>query len=376
VDYLVGRRLLTQASLVIDHIQVHSGSARHRNYAVRREYKAAIRQAGEDTGPTVRETLAREAAWYRLVGGMEEAIAVRGVMPDFCVWDGERSILVLELIDDAQTLQQLEPERGVNSPAVSRKLARLLVTLHAHNPRSWPLDTHRFRLPYRYPGALTLDQRFPTELGRMSGGEQQMMRTLHDHLSFSSHLAALRNDWKQECIIHCDLRWSNCLVNDAVATSGEPVVKLIDWELVDCGERAWDIGGVLQSWLHSWVESMPDTGAPTHELVQAARWPLADMKPAITAFWSEYVRAARLSQAAAGSLLERSTRYAAARLLQSTLEAMHNESVLTGRGLCGLQLAQYPERSRARDVRSARTLLRCCVHCCRRQRPSSESSLA
>ena len=340
VDYLVGRRLLTQASLVVDHIQVHSSAARHRNYSVRREYKGGyfVKQV-KTWEPSARETLAREAAWYRVVGGMDEALAVRGIMPRFCLWDAQRAILVLDLIDDAQTLEQLDRERGVNSPAVAQKIARLLATLHAHNPRAWPVESHRFRLPYRFPGALTLDQRSVADMTWMSGGEQAMMRTLHAHAEFGTHLNALRGDWKQDCIIHCDLRWANCLVHDAASSSGEPVVKLVDWELVDCGERAWDVGGVLQCWLHSWVCSMPDTTAPPHELVLSASWPLADMKPAINAFWSEYVRTARLSKTVAATLLQRSAKYAGARLLQSTLEAMHNESILTNRGLCGLQLA-------------------------------------
>ena len=84
---------------------------------------------------------------------------------------------------------------------------------------------------------------------------------------------------------------------------------------------------------------MPDSDAPPNELVRAARWPLAEMKPAITTFWKDYVRATRLNKQTAHTLLLRSTKYAAARLLQSTLEAMHVESVLTNRGLCGLQLA-------------------------------------
>ena len=340
VDYLVGRRLLTPASLLVDHIQVRSSSARHRNYSVRREYKGGFFVKQVRTWEQARrETLAREAAWYRVVGGMEEALAVRGIMPRFCLWDADRAILVLDLIDEAQTLEQLAPERGLSSPPVAQKIAGLLATLHAHNPRAWPLDAHRFRLAYRFPSALTLDQRSSADLGSLSGGEQMMIRTLHGHSEFGAHMNVLRGDWKQECIIHGDMRWSNCLLHDAPSTTGEPVVKLIDWELVDCGERAWDVGGVLQCWLHTWISSMPDTSAPVHELAQAASWPLADMKPAIAAFWSGYERAARLTKPAASTLLQRSTRYAAVRLLQSTLEAMQAESVLTNRGLCGLQLA-------------------------------------
>jgi hypothetical protein len=57
------------------------------------------------------------------------------------------------------------------------------------------------------------------------------------------------------------------------------------------------------------------------------------------AFWKDYVRATRMNKQSAHTLLLRSTTYAAARLLQSTLEAMRVESMLTNRGLCGLQLA-------------------------------------
>jgi hypothetical protein len=259
-------------------------------------------------------------------------------MPHFSLWDPERSILVLDLLADAQPLHAVDRQNGISSPAVALQIARMLATLHAHNPRAWKLDAQRFRLPFRFPGALTLDQRTHADLSWLSGGEQEMMRTLHQ-TDFSAHLGALRTEWKQDCIIHCDVRWSNLLLLADSANAGEPVLKLVDWELVDCGERAWDIGGVLQSWLSTWIESMPDSDASPNELVRAARWPLADMKPAIMTFWKDYVRATRLNKQTAQTLLVRSTKYAAARLMQSTLEAMRGESVLTNRGLCGLQLA-------------------------------------
>jgi thiamine kinase-like enzyme len=161
-----------------------------------------------------------------------------------------------------------------------------------------------------------------------------ILAMLHDKPGFATELGALRADWKQDCIVHSDLRWSNCLILE----SPETKLKLIDWELVDCGERAWDIGGVLQCWLGSWINSMPDTDGPPNELVRSASWPLSEMKPAISAFWNAYVRATRMNRAAARSLLQRSTKYAAARLLQSTLEAMHERPVLTSRGVCGIQL--------------------------------------
>ncbi len=339
VDYLVGRRLLTRAALVADQIHVRSNTTRHTNYVVRREYKGGffIKQV-KSWNPAAREMLAREAAWYRVVAALDEAAGVRALMPRFSLWDPDRAILVLDLIDNAQRLDTAPRADGVNSVAAAAQLARMLVALHAHNPRAWPLAAHRFRLPYRFPNALTLDQRSPADAASASGGERMLLVLLHQHPAFTAELTALRSEWKQECVVHGDLRWANCLILDAAAAGGEPKLRLIDWELVDCGARAWDTGGVLQCWLSSWIGSMPDTDAPPSELVRAASWSLAEMRPAIAAFWSAYLRAARVHKNAARGLLLRSVKYAAARLLQTTLEEMHDRPMLTNRGLCGMQL--------------------------------------
>jgi hypothetical protein len=114
----------------------------------------------------------------------------------------------------------------------------------------------------------------------------------------------------------------------------------VDWELVDFGDAGWDLGAVLQSYLSSWVFSMPDTGTtPAMELVASAQYPLEQMRPAIHAFWRAYVARRQLADRASRGLLERSMRYCAARLIQTAYESVTKAPQLDSVAVRLLQLS-------------------------------------
>ncbi len=107
-------------------------------------------------------------------------------------------------------------------------------------------------------------------------------------------LDGLREDHRVEALVHRDCKWENCI---ACAPAG---VKLVDWEMAGWGDPAFDLGSAFSDYV--------------------AHRPGRPAQPAIGRLWSAYVRARRLGAPQAAELLERSTRYAGARLLQSAFE--------------------------------------------------------
>jgi hypothetical protein len=95
----------------------------------------------------------------------------------------------------------------------------------------------------------------------------------------------------------------------------------VDWELVQLGDPAWDLAGLLQDFILLWVTSMTVTpGATTEMLAASARLPLAELQRAIRAFWKSYRAAADLPPEGAARLITRAVAFSAARLIQSAYE--------------------------------------------------------
>jgi hypothetical protein len=109
----------------------------------------------------------------------------------------------------------------------------------------------------------------------------------------------------------------------------------VDWELAGRGAAGFDVGTVLAEYLRVWVGSIPIVD-PTDpgRLMARARYPLARMHPAISAFWCAY-RAA----APAGPALRRVMELAAVRLLQTAVERAQGLAAPSPHVLTLVQLA-------------------------------------
>jgi aminoglycoside phosphotransferase (APT) family kinase protein len=143
-----------------------------------------------------------------------------------------------------------------------------------------------------------------------------------------------------DAVVHNDVKWDNCLVLPNKRLSGEPVLKIVDWEFANLGDSCWDVGAVLSAFLSSWVLSVPVSGQePAGHFLEFAKYPLARMHPAIRAFWEGYIEGRGFCRVESGDFLLRALRFCAARLLQAAFEQMQNSTVLASNVVCLIQLS-------------------------------------
>ena len=92
--------------------------------------------------------------------------------------------------------------------------------------------------------------------------------------------------------------------------------------MADFGDAAWDVGAVLQSFLATWIMSMPiASGLPPQAYVTMAAQPLEAMRPVLKAFWEAYAGTRRVHpRPLPFSELERCMRFGAARLVWAAIE--------------------------------------------------------
>jgi aminoglycoside phosphotransferase (APT) family kinase protein len=156
--------------------------------------------------------------------------------------------------------------------------------------------------------------------------------------------------WREESLVHQDVRWDNCIVVVEPGGAGPARLKLVDWELASKGDPAWDVASVFSEHLASWVLSVPVMGdTQLGSWPELARFPLKRIQPAIHSFWDAYRRRRRFDLAEHDGVLLRSTRFVAARLLQTAIEQTQSSSHLTGFAVLAVQLAlnilRHPDRA-------------------------------
>jgi aminoglycoside phosphotransferase (APT) family kinase protein len=206
-----------------------------------------------------------ELFWLRALAAAPLPAFVRPAVPRV-VAEGDEGLLVLDAVSGGVTLSArlaAEPDQRTEFwVAFAAALANLHRVPVQDDVRQD--DDRRAKLPL--PANLDLT---PREFALGCGtGFGHYVATLQ---SAAPQLDELRTGWRHEALIHFDLSGDNVLLGDS--SSGEPAVRLIDWELAGLGDPMYDVGSVLSQMLTHALRrriSSASSGVP-EDLWQLAR---------------------------------------------------------------------------------------------------------
>jgi Ser/Thr protein kinase RdoA (MazF antagonist) len=338
--FLLRHGLVNVGAILDGELTVSSVARRNRNLRVERREGVGylIKQPG-DPSEGGHETLRAEAAFYDYCQTEPAACPMLDILPSLTYSDPGGALLVLELYGGAQPLWlHLMSQEPPHLPrAALRALGQALGTLHrifclveptAHPRLDW--------LATRLPWVMLVHKPDPEFLATISHANYQTLRILQTQEGFSARLDDLRKRWQPSTVIHGDIKSDNVLVR----SGGEPgavEVRIVDWELVQIGDPAWDLAGALQDLVLFWVQTMPlSTNLKAEQIMMAARYPIGAVQAACRAFWAGYHAAAG---ADAAGLLTRAVAFSAARLIQSAYETAHGAAVMPAASVIFLQMA-------------------------------------
>lgn len=319
--YLVDKGIVPLEAVVDGDIMIATDRSRHQCFAVMRKHGPSyfVKQI-QDWQPLAAQTLEREANCYRLVNSNPALAPLKPLLPRFYTFDEVKKVLVLELLPDAENLGVFHRRCNEFPIQVAEQLGRALGTYHSS-------AIHPFHqnetFPSRLPWILTFIQDGSASPYGLSNANSEMLGILAKYPEFSIGLARLRDSWKATTLIHGDMKWENCVVYPRDAALDNLTLNVIDWEIADLGDPLWDVGSVMQSYLHSWATSAassmgdPNSVSTTATIREVS---IGAMRPALHAFWRAYSSAMRFSPSEERHALVASLIYAAARLLQTTFE--------------------------------------------------------
>jgi Ser/Thr protein kinase RdoA (MazF antagonist) len=342
VPYILDRGIVAAADIVRGDLEIVDVGRRNQNFKVIRREGCSylLKQPGRGDYAT-EATIPWEAAFYDHCTRLEPyASVLKDVLVAFHSWDEDRLVLVLELIDG----QLLWSHYGATAtPAfavdAAGPLGDALGRLHrvfrgaSASSHRWMADLHTAP-----PWILFAHRPSPEALARLSPASRRVLTLFQRDPDVSSGMDELRHAWTTETLIHADLKGDNVLViPDAGQGTG---VRIVDWEMIQFGDPAWDVGNVLRDFVDYWLLFVPLSSDLTPEqMLDGAELPLERLRPAIRAFWSAYRTSADIDPSSLGVFVLRAVRFAAARMAQSAFELSASGHRPINRAIALIQLA-------------------------------------
>jgi hypothetical protein len=341
VYYLLERGLVTFESVVDGDLMVVDASRRNRNFKViRKHHQGYFVKQIQQWEPQAIATLQSEAVCYSLSQNDANFAPLALLMPKFYAYDPGRSVLIVELLPEAENLSEYQRHLGEFPLDVASKLGKMLGTYHRDVGINSQNSPHYASFPKRIPWILSVHQHSPSLFNSLSAANSQLLGVVQKYPEFHQALNALQGQWQINSLIHGDMKWDNCIVFKQTDQSDKPGLKVVDWELADLGDACWDVGAIFQAYLSFWILSMQmlaDTSPA--QLVDMAQYPLEKMQPAIQMFWKSYADTMQMDDMLMRERLERSVKYGAARMIQTAYEYMAFSPQITANALCLLQVS-------------------------------------
>jgi aminoglycoside phosphotransferase (APT) family kinase protein len=252
------------------------------------------------------ESVAIEAAAYRLLSGRPGADDSRLRIPALIGFDAHHGLLTVEFLADAANLRDYHRKTRRAPVAIGRALGDALDALHGLRIEGSSFKTKETRAPW----ALSLAAPPLDMLASESPGTIEIVRWVQDAPALCNALTVLTDRWTNDALCHNDVRLDNVLYAPSRARTGTGRVLLIDWELCGPGWSLWDVACLLASYLEFWALT---SSGRTSTIGRPA------LKPLLRTFWLTYTRG-QDTRGVPPPSVETMTKLVVARLLQAALE--------------------------------------------------------
>jgi hypothetical protein len=313
--YLIAKGLVSSESVVDGDFEVIEVSGRNRTFKISRgpRHPGLFLKQIQTWDPQTIAMLQCETACHWLARNDHEFTALSGLLPEFYWYDPERHILITKLITDSENLYEHFCRVGSFQPELAAKLGKALGSYHSATAGELEASPHSTIFPKQVPWILLETRRNSHPFKNLSHATAELFDAVDSSTELRNALDELGREWKTEVLIHGDMRLENCILSRN-GKRDEVKLQIVDWELADIGDACWDVGSVIQAFLATSILSLP------YGLRRQFSFIRNGMRSAIESFWRQYVITRAIDQADSTHLLQRSVKFAAARMIQTVYE--------------------------------------------------------
>ncbi len=322
VGYLVARGVLETEAVVSQNVSVTDSSRRNRNFKIELANRNGlfVKQIPAVFTETV-GSIYREAACYDLGLSDPSFASLQPYIAPLVDYDPRQHTLTTELLPDAENLNvfhvrtkefpaEIGAAQGIAMGAVHRAQAGV----------SDPTSIRAF--PRMQPWVLTIAQTAESVFTNMGPATRDLVDILRRNPTLVRGLYALSTVWRQETLIHGDIKWDNFVLVRSDSDPAAPKLRMVDWELSDIGDSSWDAGCAFCCYLQHWLATMSADASceETISLILKAPHRIESIWPALQALWKAYSQTRGFSQAEDWRELRRAAAFSAGRLVLTAFE--------------------------------------------------------
>ncbi len=329
--FLMSKGLLDPASVADGDFTVAEAGRRNRNFKVRLGPRPGlfVKQV-KILDPSATATIQREASFFKLIQTSPKYAALKALTPEFVHYEPRRHAVTTRLADQAESLAEKQGREGVYREDIAHLLGHALGIAHPYGPVLAADPDARGLFACQLPWPLTLDQTGYSFLNSLGAIGPQLAQSIQQAPGLQPALSALRPEWQFDSLVHGDMKFDNCLIR--TMPGGQVQLTIVDWELCDLGDAAWDVASIYKDLLMAVLVSAQNPQASPQVTFDTVR-------PAMRAFWTGYC-AAR-PQAATLPSLDKMIRYTGARMVLAVLEYLWNAPAMSPLGRQILETAQW-----------------------------------
>jgi hypothetical protein len=222
-------------------------------------------------------------------------VKIKPALQEILHFDAVNSILVVKFLDCAHELSAYYKEKRNFSPVITKSIGQLLGTIHGDTYQQLEYRQFVTDLPYTEEpeAAINIIQRMervePKVFGTMPPECLQFYKLYRRFPVLPQAIVELGRSITPGCVVHNDLKLNNILLDREWENSAPNLTYLIDWERIDWGDPAYDLGCLIGSYLEIWLEGLVINSALSiNESLQLATTPLEVLQPSLFTLIESY----------------------------------------------------------------------------------------
>lgn len=301
----------------------------------------------DDRGETNQEFL---AAWrlQSLVKSMPELDQRIGkFLPELIYFDPDSSILIVNYLDNYVDLRAYYYNQNLFPIEIAKSIGHLLGSIHSLTFRQLKYQetlASGTAAEASYTAIDIIDRltRITPQVFRIMPLDcLQFFKLFQRFPSLAQAIEELGDSITADCLVHNDLKLNNILLDLNWQEAGSSIIRLIDWERVNWGDPAFDLGCLLGSYLEIWLDGLViDKTLTTNESLQLATTPLELLQPSLFTLVQSYLEIFPTILTARPDYLNRVVQFAGLSLIQRVEITIDEERIFGNRGIVMLQVAK------------------------------------
>ena len=272
-------------------------------------------------------------------------------------FDAENAILVVKYLPEYISLEQYYSSSNDYPPAIAGWLGANLAQIHR---LTWQKTEYQdFLAQHANSRSAGETPNFMQELARIGPGifanicpdGLEFFKLYQRFPSLHQAIVELHASYQAACLTHNDPKFSNYLIEDRDLTQN-PQIKFIDWEFIEWGDPAQDLGILISKYLQLWLNSLfINSDTDLNLALSLATCPLEKIQPSLTAILQSYLTAFPEITSARPKFVQRVIQFAGLKLINRLQHNVEYHYSFNNGDICTLQVAKtllcYPEQAAA-----------------------------